>query len=147
VGVVEPQGAWIFGEVEDFLWAGVITNDLVFLIALRGANAVKKRLPEKLECAVGVCAAVWSACGEGEKTGAVVVGEFEDVVETRAAQEQGEGEIGEDAVFRALRGVGVGGGEDAVDLRATGEDAVAGFADEDPNLGLREFLLRGDDLF
>lgn len=54
-------------------------------VALRGANAVKKGLPEKFEGAVFVCAAGGRACCDCEKTGAVVVGEFEDVVERCAA--------------------------------------------------------------
>jgi hypothetical protein len=67
------------------------------------------------------------------------------MVELRAAEERGEAEVGDPAAFRSFRGVGVRGDEDAVDLGAAGEDAVAGFADEDPDLGVGEFLLRGDD--
>ena len=94
---------------------------------------------------VFVCAAHGGAGGEGKEAGAVVVGEFEDEVEMGAAEEGGELQVGEPAELASLGGVRVCGGEDAVDLGAAGEDAVTGFADENPYFGVGVFFFRGGD--
>ena len=94
---------------------------------------------------VFVCAAHGGAGGEGKEAGAVVVGEFEDEIEMGAAEESGELQVGEPADLASLGGVRVCGGEDAVDLGAAGEDAVTGFADENPDFGVGVFFFRGGD--
>ena len=62
-----------------------------------------------------------------------------------ATEEGGEFQVGEPAEIASLGGVGVCRGEDAVDLGAAGEDAVAGFADENPDFGMGVFFFRGGD--
>ena len=106
---------------------------------------MKKRMPEPAQGPVFVGAAGLGPRGEGKEAGAVVVGEFEDEIEMGAAEEGGELQVGEPAELASLGGVRVCGGEDAVDLGAAGEDAIAGFADEYPDFGMWVFFFGGGD--
>ena len=117
----------------------------MFWVARNRANPVKKRAPEFLKSWVLVRATHGCAGGEGEEAGAVVVGKFEDMVELCAAEEGGELQVVEPAELASLGRVGVCGGEDAVDLGAACEDAVTGFADENPYFGMGVFFFRGGD--
>lgn len=144
-GLRKSKRPGIGRESECFHRADVIPPNLVAAEARSLANMMKKWPPEPAECAVIVGAAVGGAGGDGEEAGAVVVGEFEDEVEAALAKEGGEFEVGHPVTGFAFGGVGVRCREDVVDLRAAGQNAVAGFTHEHPNLGLRELLLGGDE--
>ena len=106
---------------------------------------MKKRTPEPSQGPVFVGAARLGAGSYGEEASAVVIGEFEDKIEICSPEEGGELQVGEEAAGAALGGIRVRGGEDAVDLGAAGEDAVTGFANKDPDLGMGVFFFRGGD--
>ena len=108
------------------------------------ANAVKKWTPEPSEGSVFVGAARFGAGCDGEEAGAVVVGEFEDEVEIRAAEERGKLKICNPIAMASLGGIRVSRCENLINFGASCEDGIAGFAHENPNLGVREFLLRCD---
>ncbi len=139
------QRAGFVGQAKNFLRAHIIADDLVSGVTRRGANPVESPPPDRLEVVVPVCAAARGEGREGQEAGTVVVGEFEDEIEMGAAEEGGEFQVGEPAEIASLGGVRVCGGEDAVDLGTAGEDAVAGFADENPDFGMGVFFFRGGD--
>ena len=141
----EAQGSRIVRKTEHFLWTGVIPNDLVLEVSFGLANEMKKRPPKPPERPVLVCAAHGRSGGERQEAGPVVVGQFEDKIKTCPAQQPGELEIGKPASFGSFFGVGISSCQDPVDLGATGENAIAGFAHEDPDFGVGEFLFGSDD--
>ena len=90
-----------------------------------------------------VGAALLGPRGDGEEAGAVVVGELEDEVEIRAAEQGGEFDVCNPIAVIAFSGIRVCCGEYTIDLGASGEDGIAGFAHENPNLSVGEFGLCG----
>ena len=92
-----------------------------------------------------ICAARFGAGGNSKEAGTVVVSKFEDKVEIGLAEQGCEFQVCNPIAVVAFCGVRVCCGEYTIDLRSSSENGVAGFAHENPNLGIREFGLRCDN--
>jgi hypothetical protein len=85
------------------------------------------------------------ACGNGKASPSVVIGELKYIIKSRLAQQQGDFKILHQLAFVPLRNIGIGRAEDAIDLGTTSQDAVAGFANKNPDFRIGKFTLRRRD--
>ena len=91
--VSEAQGPRLIGKSKCLPRAKVITDDLMLPASRQVADVVEERSPKPVKCAVFICAALLGPRGDCEKACAVVVGEFKDEVEIRAAEQGGEFQV------------------------------------------------------
>jgi hypothetical protein len=97
----------------------------MFFKPLGFVNRLEKWPPKPLQRPVFICAACFGSRGDGKEAGSVVVGEFEDEIESGPAEQGGEFQVCHPIAGAAFCGIRVCCGENSIDLGASGENGIA----------------------